>query len=54
MDNLAKLASINKIEVVKFLNLDFVPKGILYKTTKILGLEFYREEIKSMKQLKKD
>lgn len=54
LDNLEKLAGINKIEVVRFLNLDFVPKDILYKITKILGLDFYGKEIKSVKQLKKD
>lgn len=54
LDNLAKLAGINKIEVVRFLNLDFVPKDILYKITTILGLDFYGKEIKSVKQLKKD
>lgn len=54
LDNLEKLAGINKIEVVRFLNLDCVPKNILYKITKILGLDFYGKEIKSVKQLKKD
>lgn len=54
LDNLAKLAGLNKIELVRFLNLDFVPKDILYKITKILGLDFYGKEIKSVKQLKKD
>lgn len=39
---------------MRFLNLDFVPKDILYKITKILGLDFYGKEIKSVKQLKKD
>lgn len=54
LQNLYKVAHINKKDVIRLLNSDFISKDSIEKITEILGLNFYGKEIKSIKQLRKD
>lgn len=52
--NLDKIAHIDKKDVIRLLNSDFISKDSIEKTTQILGLNSHGKEIKSIKQLRKD
>lgn len=54
LENLVKVANINKKDVIRLLNSDFTSKNSIEKITQILGLNSYGKEIKSVKQLRKD
>ncbi|PHO10770.1 hypothetical protein CPG37_02700 [Malaciobacter canalis] len=54
LQNLYKVANLDKKDVIRLLNLDFTSKDSIEKTTQILGLNSYGKEIKSVKQLRKD
>ncbi|WP_129108548.1 hypothetical protein [Halarcobacter bivalviorum] len=54
LENLDKVAHIDKKDVIRLLNANFTSRDFIEKTTQILGLSSYGKEIKSVKQLRKD
>lgn len=54
LKNLNKIVDLNKKDLIRLFNADFTSKNSVERTTKILGLNSYGREIKSIKQLKKD
>jgi hypothetical protein len=53
-ENLGKVAQINKKDVIRLLNSNFISKDTVEKTTQILGLNSFGKEIVSVKKLKKE
>lgn len=54
LQNLYKVANLDKKDVIRLLNSEFTSKNSIEKTTQILGLNSYGKEIKSVNQLRKD